>query len=99
MNAPPSAIPTERSLREARDQASRLLNDLRSNIRGRVVAAAERLRTLEPFADLPSDVLFARRGSIQRKHALAVIAREWGYPSWAALKAELAAAPAPPPSS
>lgn len=84
--------PTERSLREARLRASQLLKDLQSNVRSRVLAAAERLRQLEPFATLPSDKLFARRGSIQRKHALAVIAQEWGYPSWAALKADLAAA-------
>ena len=83
--------PTERSLREARLLASQLLKDLQSNIRSRVLAAAERLRRLEPFATLPSDKLFARRGSIQRKHALAVVAQEWGYESWAALKADLAA--------
>jgi hypothetical protein len=88
----PTAEPGERSLREARLLASQLLKDLQSNIRSRVLAAAERLRRLEPFAALPSDKLFARRGSIQRKHALAVVAQEWGYESWAALKADLAAA-------
>jgi hypothetical protein len=95
MNTPstPSASePAERSLREARLRASQLLKDLQSNIRGRVLTAAERLRRLEAFATLPSEKLFARRGTIQRKHALAVVAQEWGYESWAALKADLAAA-------
>ena len=87
---PPTVEPVERSLREARLRASQLLKDLQSNIRSRVLTAAERLRRLEPFATLPSDKLFARRGSIQRKHALAVVAQEWGYESWAALKADLA---------
>jgi hypothetical protein len=92
----PTVEPGERSLREARLRASQLLKDLQSNIRSRVLTAAERLRRLEAFATLPSEKLFARRGAIQRKHALAVVAQEWGYESWAALKADLAAGTAGP---
>ncbi len=48
-------------------------------------AAATRLCRLRGFAALTIDALLAQQELVQRKHALAVIATEHGYPSWLAL--------------
>ncbi|NMO16653.1 GIY-YIG nuclease family protein [Pyxidicoccus fallax] len=75
------------SLQECKVRASLLLKELGSPEVSRATRAAERLRTLPPFASLSPGELIARRDSVQRKHALAVIAREQGFASWAELKA------------
>jgi hypothetical protein len=75
------------SLQECKVRASLLLKELGSPDASRAMRAAERLRALPAFASLSPAELRARRDSVQRKHALAVIAREQGFASWAELKA------------
>ncbi|MFP2905887.1 GIY-YIG nuclease family protein [Pyxidicoccus sp. 3LFB2] len=74
------------SLQECKVRASLLLKELCSPDVSRASRAAERLRTLPLFAALSPGELVARRDSVQRKHALAVIAREQGFASWVELK-------------
>ncbi|WP_164008245.1 GIY-YIG nuclease family protein [Pyxidicoccus trucidator] len=74
------------SLQECKVRASLLLKELCSSDTSRASRAAERLRALPVFAALSPGELLARRDSVQRKHALAVIAREQGFASWAELK-------------
>lgn len=77
------------SLRECKVRASILLKDLLSPDVSRATRAAERLRALPAFARLTPGELLARRESVRRKHALAVIAHEQGHASWAELKQAL----------
>ncbi len=95
MRAFPSAAPAASSLREYQIRASLLLKDLRSDDPFRVRAASERFRLLPVFSSLTPEQLAARRDDVRRKHALAVMAAERGYPSWVALKAALGEARAP----
>ncbi|MCP3103130.1 GIY-YIG nuclease family protein [Myxococcus sp. K15C18031901] len=74
------------SLQECKVRASRLLKELGSPDATRAARAAERLRALPVFAGLPLGEVLARRDSVQRKHVLAVIAREQGHASWGELK-------------
>lgn len=77
------------TLHECKVRASILLKELLSSDAPRSTRAAERLRVLPAFSGLSSAELLARRDSVQRKHALAVIAQEQGYGSWAELKQAL----------
>jgi hypothetical protein len=81
--SPPVALP----LRECKVRASLLLKELCGADAARARRAAERLRTLPAFASLSPEEVVARGESVRHKHALAVIAREQGFPSWEALKA------------
>jgi hypothetical protein len=81
-----SAAPT---LSECKIGASLLLKDLRSDDRPRVVRAAERLRAVPYFAPDEPDAIIERRGSIRLKHALAAVAAELGYATWADCKRRL----------
>lgn len=83
------------SLNECKVRASLLLKELCSPDTSRANRAAERLRALPVFARLSLAELLARRDSVQRKHALAVIAQEQGFASWTELKAAREAAPPP----
>jgi hypothetical protein len=74
------------SLQECKVRASLLLKELSASDTSRATRAAERLRALPTFARLSPAELLARRDSVQRKHALAVIAREQGFASWVELK-------------
>jgi hypothetical protein len=74
---------------ECKVRASILLKALDSPDTSRAQQAAERLRALPAFAALSPGELLARRDSVRRKHALAVIAREQGYDSWVELKQAL----------
>lgn len=74
------------SLHECKVRASLLLKELASLDMARATRAAERLRALPFFASLSLGEVLARRDSVQRKHALAVIAREQGHASWGELK-------------
>ena len=66
--------------------ASLLLKDLRSHDRERSHAAASRFVRLSALnADTPEEILL-RRDTIQRKHALDIIARENRFLSWTKLK-------------
>jgi hypothetical protein len=84
-----SRTATPHSLRECKVRASILLKDLGSSESARATRAAERLRALPAFARLSPGELLARRDSVRRKHALAVIAQEQGHASWAELKQAL----------
>ncbi|QRK04976.1 hypothetical protein JQX13_32840 [Archangium violaceum] len=83
-----SRAATPLPLRECKVRASLLLKDLSSSDALRVARATERLRKLPAFARLSPSELVARRESIRHKHALAVIAHEQGFSSWAELKNE-----------
>jgi hypothetical protein len=84
-----SRAATPHTLRECKVRASILLKDLCSSEPSRATRAAERLRVLPAFARLSPGELLARKESVQRKHALAVIAHEQGHASWAELKQAL----------
>lgn len=84
-----SRAATPHSLRDCKVRASILLKDLLSSEPSRATKAAERLRALPAFARLSPGELLARKESVQRKHALAVIAHEQGHASWAELKQAL----------
>lgn len=72
---------------ESRIRASILLKDLRSSLPEKNIPAATRFRKIARFAELAPDRIVAARENVRRKHALAVIAAERGFSSWAAFKA------------
>ncbi|WP_223644283.1 hypothetical protein [Corallococcus sp. EGB] len=79
------------TLHEYKVRASLLLKDLDSPDTARATRAAERMRALPFFAALPLGEVLARRDGIQRKHGLAVVAREAGHATWTDLKQALEA--------
>lgn len=81
------------TLHECKVRASLLLKGLLSPDATKATRAAERLCTLPAFSRLTPGELLARKDTVQRKHALAVIAREQGHASWAELKQALGEAP------
>ncbi|WP_194863105.1 GIY-YIG nuclease family protein [Myxococcus sp. AB036A] len=74
------------TLHECKVRASLLLKELASADASRAARAAERLRVLPGFAGLPLGEVLARKETVQRKHALTVIAREQGHATWGELK-------------
>lgn len=84
-----SRAATPHSLRECKVRASILLKDLLSSEPARATRAAERMCALPAFARLSPGELLARKESVRRKHALAVIAHEQGHASWVELKQAL----------
>lgn len=74
------------SLPRLRDEARRLHRDLRSTGTP-ALAAAERFRRLRTLSGKSPEEVLDRREQIRLKHALTVIALEWGFESWPALKA------------
>ncbi len=87
MRAAASPSPTPLPLAECRVRASLLLKALHAPDAPRAAEAAGRLRTLPALSHLSAQQLLQGRESVQRKHALALVAHEQGYASWAALKA------------
>lgn len=77
------------TLRECKVRASILLKALDSPDISRALQAAERLCSVPPFVGLSPREVLARKESVRRKHALAVIAREQGHASWVELKQAL----------
>lgn len=75
------------TLLEYKIRASLLLKALRSNTSDRSIRAAERFRLFPPLAHFSAADVLALKGRLQLKHALAVVAREAGYPDWNTLKA------------
>lgn len=71
---------------EARIKASILLKDLRSDSPERNVKAAVRLQKVLRFAGHSVDDIVAAGERVRRKHALAAVAAEKGFSSWAAFK-------------
>lgn len=74
------------ALAEYKIRASKLLKDFASADKRRAFHAAHRLAALWPDKD--ANALLADKASIQRKHALAVIAREMGFRDWRHLTRE-----------
>ena len=89
MNSPRRAVRAALTLDECKIQASLLVKDLRSEDGPRAGRAAERLRILPHFATDEPDAILGRRASIRLKHALAVVAAELGYDTWAGCKRRL----------
>ncbi|AKQ69091.1 LuxR family transcriptional regulator [Myxococcus hansupus] len=84
------------SLQECKVRASILLKDLDAPEAARAARAAERLRVLPGFAGLSLGEVLARKDTVRRKHALAVIAREQGHATWVELKAAREGEAGPP---
>jgi hypothetical protein len=74
------------SIEECKRDASLLLKDLKSERVDVAKEAAERFRRIAPFREQTAGEVLDNRDGIQRKHALAVIAREHGYVAWKNLK-------------
>lgn len=89
MRTPRRAALTALTLHECKIRASLLLKDLRGEDQPRATRAAERFPILPAFATLETEAILGRRDSIQLKHALAVIAAEFGYPTWTDCKRRL----------
>ncbi len=89
MKTPRRAASTALTLHECKIRASLLLKDLRGEDQPRATRAAERFPILPAFATLETEAILGRRDSIQLKHALAVIAAEFGYPTWTDCKRRL----------
>ncbi len=77
------------SLRECKIRAAVLLKELRGADRLQAYGAAEQLQVLPAFAADDPEAILARRDAVRRKHALAAVAAELGYPNWAACKRRL----------
>lgn len=75
------------SIKECKILASLLLKSLRSTDPDAAMKAAKRFKRLPEFHDMSLEEILAIE--IKRKHALAVIAFEKGFPSWADLKCQL----------
>ncbi|ABS61657.1 conserved hypothetical protein [Parvibaculum lavamentivorans DS-1] len=91
MRSDPSSSPTPPSgpidaLAEYKIRASKLLKDFASDDKRRAFGAAYRLASLWP--DGNANDLLADKSRVQRKHALAVIAREMGFRDWQHLTEE-----------
>jgi hypothetical protein len=81
--------PTPVNFEEYKIRTSRLLHDLRSPDPKVSLAAAERFCAHPDWlADKPATLL-QHRSRVQRKHALAVVAKEAGFRDWAELKAAM----------
>ena len=74
------------SLEDCKREASLLLKDLNASESDIAARAAERFRRVAPFREQAAGDILGSRDDIQRKHALAVIAREHGYAAWKNLK-------------
>ncbi|HLB58136.1 MAG TPA: hypothetical protein VJL60_04920, partial [Gammaproteobacteria bacterium] len=75
------------SVSECKTKASILLKNLRSNDPDKATLAAKRFLRLPEFKDYRLEQLLT--ADIKRKQALAVIALEKGFDSWAELKCQL----------
>jgi hypothetical protein len=74
------------NLEEYKIRASILHKQLRRGNPEQAQSAAQRFQRLSHLARLPVQEIVQRKDEIQRKHALAVIALENDYASWADLK-------------
>jgi hypothetical protein len=73
------------SISEYKIRASILLKHFRAENPYLSIRAAERFRLLPKFQNLSVADILAIKGQIRLKHALAVIAREAGFPDWNAV--------------
>ena len=79
----PRPIP---SVSESTLAADLLMKDIASGDEPRVRSAAGRFLRIEPFRSPGIDGLLKGRDTIQRKHALRIVAREQGFAGWKNLK-------------
>lgn len=86
MRTDPSSQKEISALDEYKIRASKLMKDFASADKRKAYGAAHRLASLWP--DVKPNDLLADKSRIQRKHALAVIAREMGFRDWQHLVAE-----------
>jgi hypothetical protein len=82
---------TPQNLEEYRIRASRLMKDLRAADPVTTLQAAKRFQVLPAWQHSTLEQIAASRKRIQRKHALAVIAKEAGFQDWPQLKTASAA--------
>jgi len=75
------------SVKECKIQASILLKSLHSNQLTQIMQAAKRFQQLPEFAEISLETI--AHAEIKHKNALAVIALEKGFASWADLKCQL----------
>ncbi len=82
------------NLQEYRIRASRLMKELHGADPATALQAAGRFRILSAWAGQASEQILAVRDRVQRKHALAVVAREGGFEDWLDLRASVDDSPA-----
>jgi hypothetical protein len=82
-------------LEECRIRATRLMKELRASDRVTALRAAKRFQILPAWAGRTLGQIQETRDRIQRKHALAVVAKEAGFEDWLHLKAAGAAGDPP----
>ena len=82
------------NLEEYRIRASRLMKDLRDADPTTALNAAGRFQVLSGWAGMAPEQIRDARDRIQRKHALAVVAREGGFQDWLELRASVDDTPA-----
>src|SRR5579883_1551415 len=75
------------NVNECKIQASLLLKNLHSTQPGIAQKAIKRFQRLPVFKSLSAQEILSK--SVQRKHALAVIAMENGFKSWTDLKTQI----------
>jgi hypothetical protein len=93
MTTPRRAARAALTLDECKIQASLLLKDLRGEDVPRARRAAERFQVLPFLRTHEPEAILGRRSSIRLKHALAVVAAELGYATWADCKRRLETPP------
>lgn len=86
MRTDPSSQKEISALDEYKIRASKLMKDFASADKRKAYGAAHRLASL--WTDVKPNDLLADKSRVQRKHALAVIAREMGFRDWQHLVAE-----------
>jgi hypothetical protein len=89
MKTPRRAAQAALTLDECKTRAALLLKDLRSGDGPRTARAAERFRIMPYLGSHEPGAIIERRGSIRLKHALAAVAAELGYATWADCKRRL----------
>ena len=82
---------TPYNFEEYRIRANRLMKDLRAHDPATALQAAQRFRVLAHWAEQSAEQIADNRDRIQRKHALAVIAKEAGFNDWLSLRSAASA--------
>ena len=80
---------TKNTTSEYKIRASILFKQLRSDDSTKAIEAAKRFQRLPHFSSTAPEEIIAQIDTLQRKHALTVVALEQNYKSWAELKQTL----------
>ena len=86
---------TKNTSSEYKIRASMLFKQLRSEDLTKAIEAAKRFQCLPHFSNTSPEEIIAQIDTLQRKHALTVVALEQNYSSWADLKQTLDSLQAP----